>query len=94
MTVARILTCATACSSSAVSSFSTALCCIPCTTGSSGKALLQLEDSQVNGNTITYNTETENYNAESKSNERTKTIFQPKDKIDTTVKKVITQENK
>jgi lipopolysaccharide export system protein LptA len=60
----------------------------------SGNALLQLEDSQVNGNTITYNTETENYNAESKSNERTKTIFQPKDKIDTTVKKVITQENK
>jgi len=60
----------------------------------SGNALLQLEDSQVNGNRITYNTETENYNAESKTNERTKTIFQPKEKVDTTVKKTITQENK
>jgi lipopolysaccharide export system protein LptA len=60
----------------------------------SGDAILRQEDSIVSGSKITYNIETQFVNAESKSNERTKTIFQPKEKIDTTVKKVITQENK
>jgi len=60
----------------------------------SGNALLKLEDTEVNGSRITYNTETEHYNAESKTNERTKSIFQPKEKDNTIVKKIITKENK
>jgi lipopolysaccharide export system protein LptA len=47
----------------------------------SGNALLQQEDSEVSGNKITYNIDTQYVNAESKTNERTKTIFQPKEKI-------------
>ncbi len=47
----------------------------------SGNALLQQEDSQVSGSKITYNIDTQYVNAESKTNERTKTIFQPKEKI-------------
>jgi lipopolysaccharide export system protein LptA len=47
----------------------------------SGNALLQQEDSEVSGSKITYNIDTQYVNAESKTNERTKTIFQPKEKI-------------
>ena len=60
----------------------------------SGDAILRQEDSVVSGSKITYNIETQFVNAESKSNERTKTIFQPKEKVDKKVKKVISQENK
>jgi lipopolysaccharide export system protein LptA len=60
----------------------------------SGDATLRQEDSVVSGSKITYNIETQFVNAESKNNERTKTIFQPKEKAVTKVKKVITQENK
>ena len=60
----------------------------------SGDAILRQDDSVVSGSKITYNIETQFVNAESKSNERTKTIFQPKEKVDTKVKKVLTQENK
>ena len=48
----------------------------------SGNALLQQEDSEVSGSKITYNIDTQYVNAESKNNERTKTIFQPKEKIE------------
>lgn len=47
----------------------------------SGNALLRQEGSEVSGSRITYNIETQYVNAESKTNERTKTIFQPKEKI-------------
>ncbi|MBA6232719.1 MULTISPECIES: lipopolysaccharide transport periplasmic protein LptA [unclassified Colwellia] len=47
----------------------------------SGNALLQQEDSEVSGSKITYNIDTQYVNAESKTNERTKTIFQPKEKV-------------
>jgi lipopolysaccharide export system protein LptA len=47
----------------------------------SGNALLQQEGSEVSGNRITYNINTQYVNAESKTNERTKTIFQPKEKV-------------
>jgi len=53
----------------------------------SGNALLRQEDSEVSGNRITYNIETQYVNAESKTNERTKTIFQPKEKIKETEEK-------
>jgi lipopolysaccharide export system protein LptA len=42
---------------------------------------LQQEGSEVSGNRITYNIDTQYVNAESKTNERTKTIFQPKEKV-------------
>ena len=48
----------------------------------SGNALLQQEDSEVSGSKIIYNIDTQYVNAESKNNERTKTIFQPKEKIE------------
>ena len=48
----------------------------------SRNALLQQEDSEVSGSKITYNIDTQYVNAESKNNERTKTIFQPKEKIE------------
>jgi lipopolysaccharide export system protein LptA len=46
----------------------------------SGNALLRQEGSEVSGSKITYNIDTQYVNAESKTNERTKTIFQPKEK--------------
>jgi lipopolysaccharide export system protein LptA len=58
----------------------------------SGNALLQQEGSEVSGSRITYNIATQYVNAESKSNERTKTIFQPKEKIKATTTDAKTQE--
>jgi len=58
----------------------------------SGNALLQQEDSEVSGSRITYNIETQYVNAESKTNERTKTIFQPKEKIKAKVTDAKTQD--
>jgi lipopolysaccharide export system protein LptA len=58
----------------------------------SGNALLQQEDSEVSGSRITYNIDTQYVNAESKTNERTKTIFQPKEKIQAKTSDAKTQE--
>ncbi len=58
----------------------------------SGNALLRQEDSEVTGSKITYNIDTQYVNAESKTNERTKTIFQPKEKAKVSDNKI--QENK
>jgi lipopolysaccharide export system protein LptA len=58
----------------------------------SGNALLQQEDSEVSGSRITYNIDTQYVNAESKTNERTKTIFQPKEKIKAKTSDAKTQE--
>jgi len=58
----------------------------------SGNALLQQEDSEVSGSRITYNIETQYVNAESKTNERTKTIFQPKEKLKAKITDAKTQD--
>lgn len=48
----------------------------------SGNALLTQEGSEVSGNKITYNFETEYVNAESLENTKVETVLQPKNKVD------------
>ena len=48
----------------------------------SGNALLRQEGSEVSGNKITYNFDTEYVNAESLENAKVETVLQPKNKTE------------